>query len=129
MKWTLFLITIFFIVTHAVSTKASEELQPGAILLKGRDSDLIEQIIRASLNNPESARFGPIGAIEFQVKGAYKVCGSFNTKSGTGKYAGNQKFIGLLFHQTSTSDFRLSRLSQPGLEDPAVAKMCSDIMN
>lgn len=51
--------------------------------------------LRASLKDPESARFGSMVA-GVDEKGAVTVCGLVNAKNSFGGYVGNQPYIGMM---------------------------------
>jgi hypothetical protein len=55
----------------------------------------IQKAVRASLKDPESARFGSIGATKSD-KGVITACGMVNAKNSFGGYTGEKEFVGLV---------------------------------
>lgn len=67
----------------------------GSYSLTPDDKTIIENGVRQSLKDPDSAKFGPMQASK-RSDGAVTVCGYVNAKNSFGGYVGMQPFIGLL---------------------------------
>ncbi|MGO8840686.1 MAG: hypothetical protein ACLQF1_05960 [Methyloceanibacter sp.] len=75
----------------------------------------IEATVRATLKDPDSARFGAMSATK-DMTGSVSVCGWVNAKNSFGGYTGDQLFIGLLNDGARPAVFTLTAIDpqQPG---------------
>jgi hypothetical protein len=85
------------------------------------ESDLaaVQQTVRTSFKDPQSAHFGQIMAVR-SLSGEVKVCGLVNAKNRFGDYTGAQHFFGTL----SQGSFALIKLDYPSFYGESAILRC-----
>lgn len=95
---------IVFAATTAMLTgcvEATSDLKPGApYRLSASNVSVVKRDVRASMKDPDSARFGSMAA-SIDEKGVVTVCGYVNGKNSFGGYVGEKPFFGVLTTQNT----------------------------
>jgi len=88
------MLSLAFVQSLTLCSPASAETEKGTpIKLSSAQIDAIKRHVRSSLKDPESARFGEMGAVKTK-DGETIICGRVNAKNSYGGYTGMTTFMG-----------------------------------
>lgn len=90
--------------------------------LTAADVALVQEGVRESLKDPDSARFGSMAAARLPGGGLF-VCGFVNAKNSFGGYTGDQLFNGLLSQGVA---FLPVKIASGDIENQAVRQVCAE---
>ncbi len=89
----------------ATSVTSAEDLGPiKTYELSDSEISIVEQGVRDTLKDPDSARFDNIQATVSE-KGGMTICGFVNAKNGFGGYTGKSPFMGMILKLPTSSKF------------------------
>ena len=94
MKRKGFFIVAYIIATSTIALAKSKSGYLSDYILTKKDNLIIENAVRASLKDPNSALFGRIAAAR-QTDGTLKVCGEVNARNSFGGYAGMKPYLAI----------------------------------
>lgn len=93
--------------------------------LSAADIVAVQKGVRERLKDPESSRFGGMGASK-RRDGLIYVCGVVNARNSFGGYTGSQPFIGLLQSDGIATRFGVFGIGGTDIETSAVLGECRD---
>jgi hypothetical protein len=100
-------------------------LTPGTpTTLTAAETATVQEGLRKSLKDPESARFGATAAVKRPEGGGLSVCGFVNAKNSYGGYTGEKPYVGTLSAESGQSRFAVIDIGSDESSTASVLSIC-----